>query len=81
MPSGKVFQGPHQGQRGPSQGHDSRSPRLAYKPDEVADLVGLHVHSVYAAVRDGRLPAKHYGRRILISHEALEQWLAEGSDE
>jgi excisionase family DNA binding protein len=81
MAQTRVFQDP---QEDPPSRSSQAPPRLAYKPHEVAELVGLHVHSVYQAVADGSLPAKRAGRsgrRIIISHEALQQWLAETSHE
>ncbi|ANW65625.1 hypothetical protein BCA37_20500 [Mycobacterium sp. djl-10] len=42
-----------------------------YSPDEVADLLGLHVRTVRHYVRDGRLPAVRIGKRYRISEADL----------
>ncbi|GLU48281.1 helix-turn-helix domain-containing protein [Nocardiopsis ansamitocini] len=46
--------------------------QLYYSPDQVADLLGLHVRTVRAYVRDGRLKATRVGKQYRISHEDLE---------
>jgi len=55
-------------------------PRLAYTVEEVAEMLGVSLSTVYRAVELGTLPHKkmNTGRgkgRILIPSEALEKWL------
>lgn len=42
-----------------------------YSPDEVADLLGLHVRTIRHYVRDGRLPAVRIGKQYRISEVDL----------
>lgn len=42
-----------------------------YSPDEVADMLGLHVRTVRGYVRDGRLPAVRIGKQYRISEQDL----------
>lgn len=49
----------------------TRSERL-YSPQQVADLLGLHVRTVRRYLREGRLEALRIGNRYRIPHDALE---------
>ncbi len=49
--------------------------KLALTPEEVAQLLGLHLNSVYAMLKSGALPALRAGRRWLISKRRFESWL------
>ncbi len=49
--------------------------RLAYKVEEVAQLLGLSVDKVYELVRASRIPHKRLGRRIIVPREPFETWL------
>lgn len=50
---------------------------LVLTVDEAAAALGLHRQSVYAAIRNGELPAVRVGRKILVPREALERYLTE----
>lgn len=43
-----------------------------YSPDQVAELLGLHVKTVRGYVRDGRLKAVRIGKQYRIAHSDLE---------
>jgi excisionase family DNA binding protein len=43
-----------------------------YSPDQVADLLSLHVRTVRGYVRDGSLKAVRIGKQYRIAHEDLE---------
>ncbi|MTV24088.1 helix-turn-helix domain-containing protein [Nitriliruptoraceae bacterium ZYF776] len=43
-----------------------------YSPQEVADLLGLHVRTVRRYLREGRLDAVRVGNRYRVPHDALE---------
>lgn len=45
-----------------------------YSPQQVADLLGLHVRTIRRYVREGRLDAVRLGNRYRIPHEALEAY-------
>ena len=51
-----------------------------YAPQEVADLLGLHVRTVRRYVREGRLDAVRLGNRYRIPHEALEAFSGRSLD-
>jgi excisionase family DNA binding protein len=50
--------------------------RLAYSPDEAADLLGISRELVHDLLRTGQLGSVKAGRRRLIGKHHLEQFLA-----
>lgn len=54
-----------------------RLERLAYRPRELPDLLGLSRGKVYALLRSGDLPCVRLGGRLLIPREALNRYLME----
>jgi excisionase family DNA binding protein len=48
-----------------------------YSPDQVADMLGLHVRTVRGYVRDGRLPAVRIGKQYRISEQDLRAFTGE----
>jgi len=57
------------------EGPDTAAGRLAYSVDEVARLTGLSRDLLYDQMRRGNLHCVKIGRRRLITHEDLEQFL------
>jgi excisionase family DNA binding protein len=57
----------------------SDSERMAYTPEEVAVLLGLHVNSIYSMLKSGALPGLKAGHKWLISKRRFEAWLEGGS--
>jgi len=53
----------------------SRCRRMAMSVAEAAVEAGIGRDGIYAAIRDGRLEARKWGRRTLITDEALQQFL------
>ena len=51
--------------------------RIGYSVAELAIEAGVGRDGIYAAIRDGRLEAKKYGKRTIITHAALEKFLNE----
>lgn len=51
-----------------------------YSPQQVADLLGLHVRTVRRYLREGRLDAVRLGNRYRISHDALEAFSGRSFD-
>jgi excisionase family DNA binding protein len=49
--------------------------RLALSVAEAAVEAGVGRDQVYAAIRDGRLEARKWGRRTVITYDALQQFL------
>lgn len=43
----------------------------AYSPEEVGEAIGWHPESVRLAIRQGRIPAKRFGRTWRITHADL----------
>jgi excisionase family DNA binding protein len=56
-------------------GHDPHSGRLAYSVDEAAQLTGLSRDLLYDEMRRGNLASVKIGRRRLITHQHLQQFL------
>jgi excisionase family DNA binding protein len=50
--------------------------RAAYTITETCGLIGLGRDSIYAAIRDGRLVARKFGHRTLITDDDLREFLA-----
>lgn len=50
--------------------------RLAYNIDETAKLTGLSANVVARELREGRLKHVRCGRRVLISEQAIRDFLA-----
>ena len=50
--------------------------RLAYSPDEAAELLGISKELVYDLLRTGQLGSVKAGRRRLIAKRHLEAFLA-----
>lgn len=59
----------------------SGSDRLAYRPAELAAMVGLSAKAIYRAIWRGELQAAKIanGSRLLIPAEAAEAWLLENA--
>jgi len=53
--------------------------RLAWSLLEIANFTGLSVAFLRNEIRAGRLPIKKFGRRVLVLHEDLLDYLAKGS--
>jgi excisionase family DNA binding protein len=54
------------------------SPRLAYSPEEAAELVGAHRNTVYRLIRAGKLKAVRFGRKWVVPVESLNAYLSGG---
>ncbi len=51
-------------------------PRLAFSPDETAELLGISPELVYDLIRTGQLKSRKAGRRRLISRASIDSFLA-----
>jgi excisionase family DNA binding protein len=49
--------------------------KMAFSVDEAAMRAGLGRDRVYAAIRDGNLEARKFGRRTIITAESLQRFL------
>ena len=49
--------------------------RLSYSISTAAEETGLHRHTISKAVRLKKLQARRLGRRVVILHEDLVDWL------
>ncbi|CQR46588.1 Helix-turn-helix domain protein [Paraliobacillus sp. PM-2] len=44
---------------------------------DVAKYLGVHTDTIYDLVREGTLPHIRFGRKILFSKEAIDEWVRE----
>ena len=58
--------------------HSTFAERLAYSPDEAAELLGISGELVHDLLRTGQLGSVMAGRRRLIAKHHLEAFLAGG---
>lgn len=49
-------------------------------PDEVANLLRCNRKTIYAAIRDGRLPALEIGRSLRVHRDDLQRLAASRAD-
>ena len=56
--------------------HNALAGRLAYSPDEAAELLGISRELVHDLLRTGQLGSVKAGRRRLIAKHHLEAFLA-----
>ena len=56
--------------------HNAIAGRLAYSPDEAAELLGISRELIHDLLRTGQLGSVKAGRRRLISTRHLEEFLA-----
>lgn len=54
---------------------DSVGPEVLLTPQEVADILRLNVQTVYAMIRDGRMPHHELGRNYRVSRAQLAEYL------
>jgi excisionase family DNA binding protein len=57
-------------------GRNALAERLAYSPDEAAELLGISTELIHDLVRTGQLGSVKAGRRRLIGKHHLEAFLA-----
>jgi excisionase family DNA binding protein len=55
--------------------HEAQRHRMALSVAEAAVEAGIGRDGIYQAIRDHRLAAVKYGRRTLITHDALRRFL------
>ena len=51
--------------------------KLAYKPSEVCEALGLSLPVVYELINSGHIRSLRVGRRILVPVDALAEFLGE----
>lgn len=51
--------------------------KLAYRPNEAAELLSVGRNTIYDLIKAGELHSKKSGRARLIPASELERWLAE----
>jgi excisionase family DNA binding protein len=50
--------------------------QLAFSPEEAAERLSICRSRVYTEIKSGRLQAKKFGARTLVTDEALKAWIA-----
>jgi excisionase family DNA binding protein len=48
--------------------------------DEAAEMLGVHVRTVYAELRAGRLPGRKVGRSWRLHRDGIATWLSSVED-
>jgi excisionase family DNA binding protein len=48
--------------------------------DEAAEMLGVHVRTVYAELRAGRLPGRKVGRSWRLHRDGITAWLSRAED-
>jgi len=51
--------------------------KLALSPREFAAATGLSLTGIYAGLRTGSIPARRFGRRLLIPRDAIIRWMSQ----
>ena len=46
-----------------------------YSPEEVAEATGRNIHTIYRALRGGKLPGEKFGGEWIITDDALQEWM------
>lgn len=46
-----------------------------YKPEELAEMLGIGRTAVYKGLRDGTIPSIRFGNRYVIPKVAIVEWL------
>jgi excisionase family DNA binding protein len=59
-------------------GHTAAAERLAYSPEEAAELLGISRELVHDLLRSGQLGSVKAGRRRLIGRQHLDAFLSAG---
>lgn len=59
---------------------EHRCDRIAYRPLEAAEAVGVSRTEIYRWLRSGRLSARKHGRSVLILREDLEKFVRSGEN-
>lgn len=49
--------------------------KLAHSIKESASILGIGVTKIYKEISEGRLKARKFGKRTLITTEALSEWI------
>jgi excisionase family DNA binding protein len=57
---------------------DTVTPRVAYSPAEVAELLGLSRKAIYRAIERGELVASRVTNRLRVRPADIEAWLDAG---
>ena len=49
--------------------------KLTLSVQEAADLIGISKPKMFELLRSGEIPCKRIGKKILISHQMLVDWI------
>jgi len=53
--------------------------KMALSVQEAAELLGISKGMLYKMIREKQIPAVHAGRRVILSKQALLEWLKKSS--
>lgn len=54
----------------------SQNVKLAYSVKEAASISGIGVTKLYQEIKAGRLKARKFGKRTLVTSEAISEWIS-----
>lgn len=49
--------------------------RVLFRPQEVAEMLGISKATVYHLAASGQLPSVRVGKALRISREAIDRWI------
>jgi len=53
--------------------------KVGWSLAEISEAVGLSLGFLRGEVRSGRLPVRHFGRRVVVLNQDLQRYLKKGS--
>ncbi len=54
--------------------------KLTLSVREAADMIGISKPTMYGLIRNNEIPVIHVGKKIIITRQALLDWLSEGEN-
>lgn len=50
--------------------------RVVYNVEDLVDLLGISISSVYKGINSGEIPSVKVGQRILVPKKMFDEWLS-----
>ena len=58
---------------------EQNSRNIRVRPEELAEMTGLGIATIYKGLRNGTIPSVKVGKRYVIPRAAIEKWLESAS--